>query len=531
MIKILLKKQMAEMFRMYFYDAKKNKARSKGAVIGLFVLYAFLIVGVLGGIFTYFAISLCRPLSDAGVPWLYFLLIAMISIALGVFGSVFNTFASLYLARDNDLLLSMPIPVRAIMVSRLLGVYLMGLMYSGIVIIPAVIVYFVTVPVTPLAVVGSILLVVCVTLFVLVLSCLLGWVVAKISVKLRHKSVITVLASLVFIGLYYLVYFRAQSMITELVANAAVVGAKIRGAAYPLYAIGKMGTGDPLAIVSVTAVTVLLVVLTAYLIAHSFIRLATTPQNIGKKAYVAGREKVHSPDMALLRREAFRFTSSANYMLNCGMAILLIPICAVLLLWKGGMLAEMIPELLGTAEAAVVFAVGGAFALAAMNDISAPSVSLEGKNLWIARSLPVTAWQILRAKLWLHVALTAVPMTLYCICAAIGLRLTILQTVLLLAAATAYVFFSAALGLALNLKHPNLTWSNENIPIKQSLPVFLCLFGGWIYGAAAVIVYFLFPGPVNAVLYLLPVTAVTIAAAAALWIWLYKRGARIYEAL
>ena len=531
MIKILLKKQMAEMFRMYFYDAKKNKARSKGAVIGLFVLYAFLIVGVLGGIFTYFAISLCRPLSDAGVPWLYFLLIAMISIALGVFGSVFNTFASLYLAGDNDLLLSMPIPVRAIMVSRLLGVYLMGLMYSGIVIIPAVIVYFVTVPVTPLAVVGSILLVVCVTLFVLVLSCLLGWVVAKISVKLRHKSVITVLASLVFIGLYYLVYFRAQSMITELVANAAVVGAKIRGAAYPLYAIGKMGTGDPLAIVSVTAVTILLVVLTAYLIAHSFIRLATTPQNIGKKAYVAGREKVHSPDMALLRREAFRFTSSANYMLNCGMAILLIPICAVLLLWKGGMLAEMIPELLGTAEAAVVFAVGGAFTLAAMNDISAPSVSLEGKNLWIARSLPVTAWQILRAKLWLHVALTVVPMTLYCICAAIGLRLTILQAVLLLAAATAYVFFSAALGLALNLTHPNLTWSNENIPIKQSLPVFLCLFGGWIYGAAAVIVYFLFPGPVNAVLYLLPVTAVTIAAAAALWIWLYKRGTRIYEAL
>ena len=486
MIKILLKKQMSEMFRMYLYDAKKNKARSKASVIGLFVMYAFLIVGVLGGIFTYLAVSLCRPLSDAGVPWLYFLLITMISVALGVFGSVFNTFASLYLARDNDLLLSMPIPVRAIMASRLLGVYLMGLLYSGIVMIPAVIVYFVTAPVTPLAVVGSILLTVCVTLFVLVLSCLLGWVVAKISVKLRHKSIVTVLASLVFIGLYYFVYFRAQSVIEELVANAAVVGAKIRGAAYPLYAIGQMGTGDPLAIACVTVVTVLLFVLTMYLIAHSFIRIATTPQNAEKKAYVAGREKTHSTNMALFLRERQRFTGSANYMLNCGMAILLIPICAVLLLWKGGMLAEMIP---------------------------------------------VTAWQILRAKLWLHVALTVVPMTFYCICAAIGLRLTILQTVLLLAAATAYVFFSAALGLALNLKHPNLTWSNENIPIKQSLPVFLCLFGGWIYGAAAVIVYFLFPGPVNAVLYLLPVTAVTITAAAALWIWLYKRGTRIYEAL
>ena len=36
----------------------------------------------------------------------------MLAIVLGAFGSVFNTYSSLYLAKDNDLLLSMPIPVR-----------------------------------------------------------------------------------------------------------------------------------------------------------------------------------------------------------------------------------------------------------------------------------------------------------------------------------------------------------------------------------------------------------------------------------
>ena len=218
-------------------------------------------------------------------------------------------------------------------------------------------------------------------------------------------------------------------------------------------------------------------------------------------------------------------------MLNCGMAILMIPICAVLLLWKGGVLAGEFEPFLGTTEATAVLAVGMAFAIAAMNDISAPSISLEGKNLWIAQSLPVTSWQILRAKLRLHVVLTVVPLLLYGVCAAIGLHLTILQTVILLVAALAYVFFSAALGLALNLKNPNLTWSNENIPIKQSMPVFVCLFGGWIYALGTVVVYFCLPEPVNAVLYLLPVTVVTISAAIALWIWLYKRGTKIYEAL
>ena len=143
MVKILLKKQFTEIFRAYFYDAKKNKARSKAAVTGYIVLFVFLMVGILGGMFTYLSVALCKPLSAAGLGWLYFAIMGIISILLGAFGSVFNTYSGLYLAKDNDLLLSMPIPVGTIMVSRLLGVYLMGLMYSGVVLIPAAAVYII----------------------------------------------------------------------------------------------------------------------------------------------------------------------------------------------------------------------------------------------------------------------------------------------------------------------------------------------------------------------------------------------------
>ena len=46
------------------------------------------------------------------------------------FGSIFNTYAGLYLPKDNDLLLSMPVPVSSLVAARLSGVYLMGLMLS-----------------------------------------------------------------------------------------------------------------------------------------------------------------------------------------------------------------------------------------------------------------------------------------------------------------------------------------------------------------------------------------------------------------
>ena len=71
MLKTLLKKQMAEIFRNYFYDPKKNKMRSRGATIAYIVLYALLMVGLLGGIFALMAVGLCGPLVEGGMGWLY----------------------------------------------------------------------------------------------------------------------------------------------------------------------------------------------------------------------------------------------------------------------------------------------------------------------------------------------------------------------------------------------------------------------------------------------------------------------------
>ena len=172
-------------------------------------------------------------MAAAGMDWLYFALMGLLAVFLGTFGSVFNTYSGLYLAKDNDLLLSMPIPVNTVMTARLLGVYLMGLMYSLTVLLPSVIVYWIVVSAGVGAVIGGIMLIADVSIFVLTLSVVLGYVVAKISLKLKNKSFITVIVSLVFIGAYYFFYFKAQGMVTDIVSNAAKYGAKIKGSAYP----------------------------------------------------------------------------------------------------------------------------------------------------------------------------------------------------------------------------------------------------------------------------------------------------------
>ena len=393
MVNVLLKKQLFEIFRSYFYDAKKNRPRSRASTILFFVLYAVLMIGFVGGMFVLLAWSLCQPLVASGMGWLYFTLFAGLAILLGVFGSVFNTFSSLYQAKDNDLLLSMPIPIRAILASRLLGVYLMGLMFSGVVLLPAVIFYWCAADASPSAIAGGVMLVLAVSLFVLVLSCVLGWAVAKISAKLKHKNFLTVFIALVFFGLYYAVCFRASDLLNELLANLTAVGDAVRGAAYPLYLLGRMGEGDWLAIAFVMAVTLALCALTYLVLSRTFIGIATASGTTAKAEYREKAVKAAGASSALLRKEFGRFTSSPNYMLNCALGTVMLPIMGVLLLVKAGELLPVVYEIAG-GEAPGFLAVMLCAALCligSMNDTAASSVSLEGKNLWLAQSLPVTA--------------------------------------------------------------------------------------------------------------------------------------------
>lgn len=384
MLKILVKKQLGDIFRSYTYDAKKNRARSKEATIGFTVLFVVLMVGVLGGLFTLLSLAMCESMAQVGMSWLYFTIMTLLAAFLGIFGSVFNTYSTLYMAKDNDLLLSLPIPVRTIMAARLVGVYLMGLMYSAVVLLPAIIVYWVVVGITVPVVVGCMIQLLLLSVFVLTLSCALGWVVAKISQKLKNKSFITVLVSLVFIGAYYFFYAKAQSLLTELLANAAYYGASIRSMAYPLYLVGRVAMGNGSAIAIVSAAVLSLFALVWYLIARSFLKLATSTGAVAKVEYREKAARPQSIDRALLGRELSRFTASANYMLNCGMGILGLVIGAAALC--GICVAVVSPA--GAAQTALALVVAALFTV--LSALLCLFLGLKMPNLhWTSEITPI----------------------------------------------------------------------------------------------------------------------------------------------
>ncbi len=238
-----------------------------------------------------------------------------------------------------------------------------------------------------------------------------------------------------------------------------------------------------------TIVICLVSVITGLVLLKNFLKLATANKGAGKAVYRETSIKAVSVGSALLRKELQRFTGSANYMINCGLGILLMPLSAVLLLWKADMIRPLV--MMFSEDIVSLLAIAAVCLMVSMNDMTAPSISLEGKNLWLVQSFPVSGRQVLEAKLRMQLILTLVPAIAPVIAVEWLIKPRLFYAVALPVITVLFTLLTASTGLFCNLKMPNLHWSNEVIPIKQSAPAMIALFSGWFIVAALAGGYYL----------------------------------------
>ena len=533
MLKTLLKKQMLEIFRSFFYDARKGRNRTKKGAILYITFYVLLMVGYLGGLFGFLAHSIVFPLAGAGLGWLYFLIMGGIALILGVFGSVFSTYSSLYMAKDNDLLLSMPIPISHILASRLLGVFLTGLMYSAVVLVPTMIMYYIAAPFSITTLLGPIVFSIDIILLVFILSVALGWVVAKISSRMKNKSLMTTLVALLALGLYYVIYFKAFNTIRDFIANIASTEISITGAIVPLYYLGSAGSGAVVPMLSVTASVALILALVYILLSKTFIKIVTTKTGVSKIKYKEGKAKQRGTGKALLMKELKRITGSSTILLNCVLGSIILVVAAVFLLIKGGDFYYLLTEGFGPIIVDIIpaFAAGLICTMSSMCDITAFSISLEGKNIWILKTLPVTTKQILRAKKLSNLIFQFPPCLLMLISLSITMHIGAVDLLLLLVCLCIMSLLQTDFGLFLDLKRTNLNWTSETAVVKQSLNVFLALLSGWLEAGLFILAALFLAPSIGSSAVLGIFIAFFCLLLLLLELWLGKRGAAEFDSL
>ena len=100
----------------------------------------------------------------------------------------------------------------------------------------------------------------------------------------------------------------------------------------------------------------------------------------------------------------------------------------------------------------------------------------------------------------------------------------IVKTLFILVLPIVFTGMMTVFGLFLGINMPNLTWTNELAPIKQSLGVVISMFGGWALAAGVAVLYFVAGKKIGAPGYLLLVTIVFALITGVFYIWLKRKG-------
>lgn len=492
MLKTLLKVRLRGMLDSM--TSRRFGKRSKAMQVLMAVLFVYcgvVFLGMFGGMFY----LMREPFTMIGMGWLYYGIAGVLSSALCFVGSVFFTQSVLFEARDNELLLSLPIRSSVILACRMALILLLNYGFSLLVTLPCGVVRCFTGSVTAAGVVRYIIAMALLPLLPTTLSCIVGWLIALITSRMRNKNLITILLSFAFMGAYLMLCMNAQSYITRLVENGEAIGSAIRKALPPFYALGialEEGSWSQLLLFALWCVLPFAVVYAA--LSRSFISIATMKRGGKKVRYESRALHASSVRFALMKKELSHLVSSANYMMNGCVGALMTLILSVMALVKRDVLLSTLDmmNLAGGLDMTVYLAPCACVmicTLMSMNLISAPSVSIEGKNLWLMQSIPVRAGDILLAKAYAHMAVCLPAGLISSILVAIALKAGALDTALLMLLPALTSTFSALLGVTVNLRFPRFDYVNETVAIKQSMSTLITMFGGMGVVALPVILY------------------------------------------
>ena len=114
-------------------EAKKTGFSFGTALILAIVFLAFLFMMAFSfGI----AMAVGFQMVMEGCTWLYYPLAIIVSVAFAFVGTVFAAHSYLFEAEDNELLLSMPIKPSAVLISRIISLYVLNFVYSTLILLP-----------------------------------------------------------------------------------------------------------------------------------------------------------------------------------------------------------------------------------------------------------------------------------------------------------------------------------------------------------------------------------------------------------
>jgi hypothetical protein len=465
--------------QLRYENNKKKRGQSVTVLIGI-TLLGIILVGFSSLIgFGYGIMGMAEVIPGFALT--------MVSLVTLIF-SFLKTSGYLFAFQDYDMLMSLPLSVKTIVTGKFLYMYLNNLLFSLAVMLPMGSAYLIysfslSFAVKAAACLMWIVAAVLAPLLPMTVAAVFGTIATAIGSKSRFKVLVQVVFMMIFVcGLIALNIFLNTMEIGdngEFIHRIEDITQIVQQQVHRFYpisvlfdtAVNKQGILEFLGFV---VLSLGVYYLFAVLVAKKYHTINTALMSKGKKTvYHMKEQKARSVIASMVYKEWKRMLSSAPYLLNIGVGMLLSVVASVVCLTVGRSMLmenEKVFKIILECRYSAPFMVA---IFLTMSCTTSVSLSLEGKNLWILLSLPVSWKTILKSKMAFNMVFLLPAAFICTVCFGITLQLDALSFLLFFAALVTVISFSTVIGMFFNVCFQKYQWENEVEVVKQGMSVSL----------------------------------------------------------
>lgn len=455
-----------------------GKKKTSGIALSIFglVCYCFFVNMVTAPI----VFGTMIALKGSSYEWIPISLAMGIAMFLCFIGSVFTAQQQIYESKDNQMLISMPIKSGQILISRIFAIAIFNMIYALPFFTGSAIGYCIySVSMGPIQLIPLLILLinyVSMIVFITMLTSLLSWGVSIIMSRITNKTLISTVLYMIFFAIYFYAVFNLNNLGEAIEKNADKLSSGIMTFARPIYYMGASVVEQNILFVAAFLVSLLIPAFLMYIVIKKSFFKILLHENKSKNKMLKHSDKdfnSHSAFIALLQKEIARFLRTPMYFLSYGTSIFFVAMMLAYLFIKKDKFEDVV-ELLSIYGVSSTKALPAIFSMLLYQFVSSgavltsASINMEGKNIWIIKSLPIKTIDIMLAKGLVPVIILLPIFEVESLLLIFLFKISGSAMILLLLMPIFTMIFFSMFGLYINLNHFKLDWLSENEAFKRA---------------------------------------------------------------
>ncbi len=475
LMRVFLKENFS--FRRLF-GINFRKSKKKAIFLGIMLLYSLC---VFLGMFGYMFFDLGKLFSELGVVEILLMYMFIYVFAISSIMVLLRANGYLFRYKDYEILEPLPIPHRTVFFAK--STVMMIVTYFSLIIfvLPIAFAYFYH---AGFSVVGLLMFIVgflFIPLISVVVFSLISMIIARLTSRFRKSNLLNIIFMLVvFIGVTMLfMSFNVSEDENPLLNQQGFIAGLGEIYLPMMWFVKAIHNHDIVSLILLIAINGIPFYL--FLILVQPLSTKTNQKGLSvvtRKNNKAVKYRARTLFSTLVMKEIRKFFSVPIYAVNAGFGPLILVILGVLsVIYKTKIMEFMINAVgLGIAFPLIVAVVIG-FSLS-MVYTSSISLSLEGKNFWIIKSLPIQPELVMNAKIAFNVLL-GLPFAYFALTMiAISFAFPFMDFLVLVFLFTAISLMVSAMDAFINLHFPKFEFMNDTEVVKQSMGSLIGVFGG-----------------------------------------------------